>query len=134
MGPAVAFESIRDLAEKTLLFLRGIPITLDTARRLRVPAISSRRKRFRGITAKDPRKESLYYSTLIASIVRLRSRHKGNRVSIRTGRVASRFVILSGWPHHALGWLALASAYCGGAIAFFMNSVQRVRPSEPAQT
>ena len=53
MSAAVAFESIRDLAEKALLFLRGILITLDTVASLRVPAIR-RWKRLLGIASKNP--------------------------------------------------------------------------------
>src|SRR5213593_4070824 len=101
---SVAFESIRDLAEKALLFLGGIPIRLDTACRLRVPTVSRRRERPLGIAAKNPRKESLHAAALIASIMRFRPRDEGNRVSVRTGRSCQPIGnLVESHIHHALG-------------------------------
>src|SRR5437016_659485 len=84
MGAAVTLKCVCNLTEKAALFLGGVPITLDTVRRLLVPA--RRRKCFFRVSTKNPREESAHSVALITGVVRFGSGHEGDRVSLWASR------------------------------------------------
>src|SRR5436305_15124231 len=84
MGAAVTLKCVRNLTEKTAFFLGGVPLSVDTVDSRLVP--TRRRERLFRVSTEDPREESAHSRALITGVVRFGSGHKGNRVSLWTGR------------------------------------------------